>query len=242
MGWAGVIHYGNRRLRCAGVKVKRVLGSAWALCAPATHRRRACGRTSSPTSTRPTSGRSATRCPERCTPTAGCTARTAPSIARSHVPTKDRLRPMSGSQSIRTGQRAIEGAVPIRTVWWGHVVAMTLNVARQRPARRRPTGVRREHYLRSTCHHASQFTRASQSRPYALSSPAAGARFSPTNHPANPDRRIIAPLPHTQPLKPTPKPISTDDTPKHTGEAYRGSRCRLSAGRSSTGLVPTPTG
>lgn len=42
-------------------------------------------------------------------------------IARSHVPTKDRLRPMRGLQSIRTGQRAIEGVVLARAVQRGHI-------------------------------------------------------------------------------------------------------------------------
>ncbi len=42
-------------------------------------------------------------------------------IERSHVPTKDRLRPMRGLQSIRTGQRAIEGVELARAVQRGHV-------------------------------------------------------------------------------------------------------------------------
>ncbi len=42
-------------------------------------------------------------------------------IERSHVPTKDRLRPMRGLQSIRTGQRAIEGIELARAVQRGHV-------------------------------------------------------------------------------------------------------------------------
>jgi hypothetical protein len=45
------------------------------------------------------------------------------SIERSHVPTKDRLRPMRGLQSIRTGQRAIEGVELARAVQRGHVAA-----------------------------------------------------------------------------------------------------------------------
>ncbi|MDP9372926.1 MAG: IS6 family transposase [Chloroflexota bacterium] len=47
-------------------------------------------------------------------------------IERSHVPTKDRLRPMRGLQSIRTGQRAIEGVELARAVQGGHVVAPTV--------------------------------------------------------------------------------------------------------------------
>ncbi len=42
---------------------------------------------------------------------------------RSHVPTKDRLRPMRGLQSIRTGQRVAEGVERARTVRRGHVTA-----------------------------------------------------------------------------------------------------------------------
>ncbi|HSH77345.1 MAG TPA: IS6 family transposase [Herpetosiphonaceae bacterium] len=42
-------------------------------------------------------------------------------IERSHVPTKDRLRPMRGLQSIRTGQRTIEGVELVRAVRRGHV-------------------------------------------------------------------------------------------------------------------------
>jgi len=42
-------------------------------------------------------------------------------IARSHVPTRDRPRPMRGLQSIRTGQRAIEGIALARAVQRGHV-------------------------------------------------------------------------------------------------------------------------
>ena len=44
-------------------------------------------------------------------------------IERSHVPTKDRLRPMRGFQSIRTGQRALEGVELARAVQRGHVAA-----------------------------------------------------------------------------------------------------------------------
>ncbi len=44
-------------------------------------------------------------------------------IERSHVPTKDRLRPMRGLQSIRTGQRAIEGVELARAVQRGDVAA-----------------------------------------------------------------------------------------------------------------------
>ncbi len=44
-------------------------------------------------------------------------------IARSHVPTKDRLRPMRGLPSIRTGQRAIEGVELARAVQRGSVTA-----------------------------------------------------------------------------------------------------------------------
>ncbi len=44
-------------------------------------------------------------------------------IERSHVPTKDRLRPMRGLQSIRTGQHAIEGVELARAVQRGHVTA-----------------------------------------------------------------------------------------------------------------------
>jgi len=42
-------------------------------------------------------------------------------IERSHVPTKGRLRPMRGLQSIRTGCRAIEGIELTRSVRQGHV-------------------------------------------------------------------------------------------------------------------------
>ena len=42
-------------------------------------------------------------------------------IERSHVPTKDRLRPMRGLQSIRTGQRIVEGVELARAVRQGHV-------------------------------------------------------------------------------------------------------------------------
>ena len=42
-------------------------------------------------------------------------------IERSHLPTKDRLRPMRGLQSIRTGQRAIEGCELARAVHCGHI-------------------------------------------------------------------------------------------------------------------------
>jgi len=45
------------------------------------------------------------------------------SIERSHVPTKDRLRPMRGLQSIRTGQRVVEGVELARAVRRGHVAA-----------------------------------------------------------------------------------------------------------------------
>ncbi len=44
-------------------------------------------------------------------------------IERSHVPMKDRLRPMRGLQSVRTGQRAIEGVELARAVRRGHVTA-----------------------------------------------------------------------------------------------------------------------
>jgi len=39
------------------------------------------------------------------------------------VPTKDRLRPMRGLQSIRTGQRVAEGVELARAVRRGHVAA-----------------------------------------------------------------------------------------------------------------------
>ena len=42
-------------------------------------------------------------------------------IERSHVPTKDRLRPMRGFQSIRTGQRVIEAVELARSVHRGHI-------------------------------------------------------------------------------------------------------------------------
>ncbi len=42
-------------------------------------------------------------------------------IGRSHVPTKDRLRPMRGRQSIRTGQRIVAGVARARAVRQGHV-------------------------------------------------------------------------------------------------------------------------
>ncbi len=42
-------------------------------------------------------------------------------IERSHVPTKDRLRPMRGLQSIRTGQRIVEGVELARAVQRGDV-------------------------------------------------------------------------------------------------------------------------
>ncbi len=45
------------------------------------------------------------------------------SIARSHIPTKDRLRPMRGLQSIRTGQRTVEGVELARAVQRGQVTA-----------------------------------------------------------------------------------------------------------------------
>jgi len=44
-------------------------------------------------------------------------------IERSHLPTKDRLRPMRGLQSIRTGQRVVEGVELARAVRRGHVAA-----------------------------------------------------------------------------------------------------------------------
>ncbi|HEY8601551.1 MAG TPA: IS6 family transposase [Thermomicrobiales bacterium] len=49
-------------------------------------------------------------------------------IERSHVPTKDRLRPMRGLQSIRTGQRAIEGVELARAVQRGYVTAPDIRV------------------------------------------------------------------------------------------------------------------
>jgi len=42
-------------------------------------------------------------------------------IERSHVPTKDRLRPLRGLQSIRTGQRVIEGVELARSVHRSHI-------------------------------------------------------------------------------------------------------------------------
>ncbi len=42
-------------------------------------------------------------------------------IERSHLPTKDRLRPMRGLQSIRTGQRVIEGVELARSVHRGYI-------------------------------------------------------------------------------------------------------------------------
>jgi transposase-like protein len=44
-------------------------------------------------------------------------------IERSHVPTKERLRPMRGLQSVRTGQRAIEGIELAGAVQRGRVAA-----------------------------------------------------------------------------------------------------------------------
>jgi len=44
-------------------------------------------------------------------------------IERSHVPTKDRLRPMRGLQSVRTGQRVIEGVELAQAVRRDHVTA-----------------------------------------------------------------------------------------------------------------------
>jgi len=44
-------------------------------------------------------------------------------IERSHVPIKDRLRPMRGLQSIRTGQRTIEGVELARAVQRSHIMA-----------------------------------------------------------------------------------------------------------------------
>ncbi len=44
-------------------------------------------------------------------------------IERSHVPMKDRLRPMRGLQSVHTGQRVIEGVELARAVRRGHVTA-----------------------------------------------------------------------------------------------------------------------
>ncbi len=46
-------------------------------------------------------------------------------IERSHVPTKDRLRPMRGLQSIRTGQHVVEGVELARAVQRGHVAMPT---------------------------------------------------------------------------------------------------------------------
>jgi transposase-like protein len=46
-------------------------------------------------------------------------------IERSHLPTKDRLRPMRGLQSVRTGQRIVEGVELARAVRRGHVAAPT---------------------------------------------------------------------------------------------------------------------
>ena len=51
-------------------------------------------------------------------------------MERSHVPTKGRLRPMRGLQSIRTGQRAIEGIELARAVQRGHVAAPDAAVGR----------------------------------------------------------------------------------------------------------------
>jgi IS6 family transposase len=41
-------------------------------------------------------------------------------VERSHLPTKDRLRPMRGLQSMRTGQRTVEGVELARAVRLGH--------------------------------------------------------------------------------------------------------------------------
>ena len=64
-------------------------------------------------------------------------------IARSHIPTQDRLRPLRGLQSIRTGQRIVEGIELARAVRWGHVAApATLSAGdagRHAQARRRLT-------------------------------------------------------------------------------------------------------
>jgi transposase-like protein len=42
-------------------------------------------------------------------------------VERSHLPTKDRLRPMRGLRAIRTGQRTIEGVELARAVYRSHV-------------------------------------------------------------------------------------------------------------------------
>jgi len=105
-------------------------------------------------------------------------------IERSHVAAKDRLRPMRGLQSIRTGQRAIEGVELARAIQRGHVVAPPdagagggtvypractrrrddLPVARGQPARRGLTDARREQHPGSTRYRAPQPTRTSRSR------------------------------------------------------------------------------
>ena len=60
-------------------------------------------------------------------------------IERSHLPTKDRLRPMRGLQSIRTGQRAIEGVELARAVQRGHVAAPAAAVGTAGPHARART-------------------------------------------------------------------------------------------------------
>jgi IS6 family transposase len=59
-------------------------------------------------------------------------------IERSHIPTKDRLRPMRGLQSIRTGQRAIEGVELARSVHRGHIAMPGTPPAANPHARARP--------------------------------------------------------------------------------------------------------
>ena len=49
-------------------------------------------------------------------------------VERSHVPPKDRLRPMRGLQSIRTGQRIVEGVELARAVRRGHGAAPGVGV------------------------------------------------------------------------------------------------------------------
>ena len=44
-------------------------------------------------------------------------------IERSHVPIKDRLRPMRGVQSVATGQRLLEGIEAVHAMYRGHLGA-----------------------------------------------------------------------------------------------------------------------
>ena len=51
---------------------------------------------------------------------------TTKAIERSHVPIKDRLRPMRGLHSIATGQQLLEGIELVQAIRRGHVLASTV--------------------------------------------------------------------------------------------------------------------